>query len=166
MAQTRGLIVEIKKKGWAEVAINRQSACGGCESNHSCHGCLSTSKMVTSVKNPLGAVKGDMVKIHMASGDLFKGAAALYLLPVMFLLGGAGLGAAFSVQLGISETAAAILSGLLGLCLGFGLTAYISHRFQQNGRLVPKINSIIQPGQQPQKAPAASQINALPLVGS
>lgn len=48
--------------------------------------------MESRVANPVGARPGDLVELHLASGNFYTGAAILYLLPVVGVLLGAFLG--------------------------------------------------------------------------
>ena len=73
--------------GTAMVIHVRESACSG--DCHKCSGCGAAKETILiKAKNPIGAARGDLVKLESASGPVFKAAAVLYLLPmVMFFLG-------------------------------------------------------------------------------
>lgn len=146
MAHTKGLVINIKKEGWAQVLTERKEACSGCQSTHNCHGCLTNSKMVAEVLNKAGAKEGDLVDISLDTSFLLKGAAILYLIPVAGLLAGALLGNFLNLSLAIDETNAAIAFGFAGLCLGFLITATMAKRMSKNNRLTPKISHIITRG--------------------
>ena len=146
MAHTKGLVTSIEKEGWAQVATERKGVCGGCKSTHSCHSCLTNSKIVTEVLNKAGAKEGDLVTVSLDSGLVLKSAAILYLIPVAGLMAGALMGAVLSVGLAISETSATIAFGFAGLCLGFFITAFISRQMSANNRNTPIITHIIKPG--------------------
>lgn len=72
--------------GTAHVMLVRQSACSG--DCHKCSGCGAVEqKMLLTARNPIGAKPGDLVNIESASGPVLRGAAILYLLPlVLFIL--------------------------------------------------------------------------------
>ena len=73
--------------GTATVIHVRESACSG--DCHKCSGCGAAKETILlKAKNPIGAVRGDLVKLESASGPVLKAAAVLYLLPmVLFFLG-------------------------------------------------------------------------------
>lgn len=146
MAHTKGLVVSLEKDGWAKVVTERKSACGSCETSHSCHSSFSNSKIVTKVLNIANAREGDLVSINLGSGEVLKGAAIFYLIPVAGLLAGAMMGAGLTVRLAISETSATIAFGFAGLCLGFIITAFIARLMTANNRNTPIITHIIKPG--------------------
>lgn len=145
MAHTKGLVVRIKEKGWATVATEKKSACGGCGAAQDCRPCLSKSKMVAEVLNGVGAKEGDLVTVSLDSSALLKSAALMYLTPVVGLMAGALIGASVSVDLPISETVAAIVFAFIGLCLGSLMIAYISSRMSKNEKFTPTISKIIKP---------------------
>ena len=72
--------------GTAHVMLVRQSACSG--DCHKCSVCGAVEqKMLLTARNPIGAKPGDLVNIESASGPVLRGAAILYLLPlVLFIL--------------------------------------------------------------------------------
>ena len=79
-------VVSIKENGQAVVEVKRPSACGhDCES---CAGsCTAAQEYVrASADNPLGAREGDTVLIQARTGEVLKGAAVFYLLPVVLFI--------------------------------------------------------------------------------
>ena len=72
--------------GTATVMVVRQSACSG--DCHKCSGCGAVEqKMLLTARNPIGARPGELVTISSDSAPVLKGAAMLYLLPlVLFIL--------------------------------------------------------------------------------
>ena len=73
--------------GTALVVHVRESACSG--DCHKCSGCGAAKETILiKAKNPIGAARGDLVKLESASGPVLKAAAVLYLLPmVLFFVG-------------------------------------------------------------------------------
>ena len=143
MAHTIGLVIKIKEGGIAQVVTDRKNACGGCGSTDSCHSCLSNSKMMTEALNSAGAKEGDLVDINLNSGLVLKGAAIMYLIPIAGLMMGALIGSFISGILGIDETVSAIIFSILGLCLGFMTTAFISKQMSEKNRFTPVITQRI-----------------------
>lgn len=145
MAHTRGLVIKIHKNGIAQVVIDRKNACSGCGSSHSCHSCLSNSKMTTEALNNAGAKEGDLVDVSLKSGVVLKGAAIMYLVPIAGLMAGALIGSFISGRLPIDETMSAIIFSIFGLCIGFMITAFFSKQMSAKNHLTPIITQIVKP---------------------
>lgn len=76
------------ENAWVETT--RQSSCGGCESSSGC-GTATFSKVLgnkpfrVQVKNPIHAKVGEQVVIAVSENGLMKGAAMLYMIPLLAL---------------------------------------------------------------------------------
>ena len=78
--------------GTAQVLHIRQSACSG--DCHKCSGCGAAQEgIVLTVDNPIGAKAGDFVTIEAATGPVLRGAAVLYMMPLLLFFLGYALGA-------------------------------------------------------------------------
>ena len=78
-------VIACQPDGMAQVMLVRQSACSG--DCHKCSGCGAVEqKMLLTVRNSIGAKPGDLVTIASASGPVLKGAAILYLLPLVLFI--------------------------------------------------------------------------------
>lgn len=114
-------LVRVKKTfddGTALVIHVRESACSG--DCHKCSGCGAAKEaMLFTADNPLGARTGDLVKVVSQSAPVLKGAAVLYVLPlVLFFLG---------YYLGTLPGNFGVLGGCLGFLLGCaGVVLWIS----------------------------------------
>jgi sigma-E factor negative regulatory protein RseC len=95
------------------------------------------------VFNSAGAHEGDTVVIYISPSSVFKSAAILYLIPVVFLLVGAMTGSSVAVRLGMEEYVSALLFGLIGLAIGFLIVWSFSTRLEVDSGLVPKITQVI-----------------------
>ena len=145
MARTKGKVTGTAEDGWAQLIIERTGGCGGCQTTHKCHSCLSHAKTEARALNVVGAKTGDLVSVSINTGTLLKSAAILYFLPVVGLLVGAFTGPVVGKMLGLSETGSAILFGFVGLCLGFIFVVFYSRKMSAKNRLTPKIDHIIVP---------------------
>ena len=95
--------------GTAQVIHLRQSACSG--DCHKCSGCGAVQQaMLITAKNPIGAKPGDMVIISSETGPVLKGAAVLYMLPLVLFFAGYALGAVLRISGGITGGLAFLLS--------------------------------------------------------
>ena len=73
--------------GMAEVVRIRESACSG--DCHKCAGCGATAQtMIFTARNAIGAAAGDLVVVHSDTATVLKGAALLYVLPLLTFLAG------------------------------------------------------------------------------
>ncbi|CDB30327.1 putative uncharacterized protein [Firmicutes bacterium CAG:137] len=111
--------------GTAEVACRRASACGG-DCGH-CGGCTNAQTVLVRAYNPIGAKPGDRVVVESASCQVLGAAAAVYLLPVLFLLGGYAL--------------AGGPGGAIGFALGLTPAVWMDRRRRKGGRLLYTVSS-------------------------
>ena len=102
-------IREILPDGTALVVCVRESACSG--DCHKCSGCGAAKEAVVfTADNPIGAKRGDLVKVESSTAPVLKAAVVLYVLPlVLFFLG---------YWLGTLPGAFGALGGVLGFVLG------------------------------------------------
>ena len=101
-------VKEAYPDGTAMVIHVRESACSG--DCHKCSGCGAAKEAVLfTAENPIGAKRGDLVKVESDTGTVLKAAVVLYVLPLVLFFLGYYIGA----QLGNF--------GALMACLGFVL---------------------------------------------
>ena len=73
--------------GTAMVIHIRESACSG--DCHKCSGCGAAKETVLlKAKNPIGARRGDLVKLESATGPVLKAAAVMYMIPMLLFFAG------------------------------------------------------------------------------
>ena len=83
--QQRIKLISCSDDGTAKGILVRESACSG--DCHKCSGCGAVQQtMVLEVVNPIGARPGDLVTIESNSGPVLRGAAILYLLPLVLFI--------------------------------------------------------------------------------
>ena len=140
MIEERAVVAEAGA-GYVWVEIQRRSACGSCQASDGC-GTAALAKawgvrsMRTRALSTLSLQPGDEVIVGLADGVLLRGALLAYLLPLVLLLAGAMLGqAAFA---GAGEELV-VLSGALGLGLGFLVVRVMSRRFREDVRFQPVV---------------------------
>lgn len=110
----RATVIGLLPGGFAQVAVARESACGG--SCGSCGGCGTKPSIQARALNPLGAVPGDLVEVSTRSRQILGTAVLVYLLPIVFFFAGYALSAA----LGLPESAS-IATSIGALLLGVGV---------------------------------------------
>lgn len=73
--------------GTAQVFVVRESACSG--DCHKCSGCGAAKETILlKAQNPIGARRGDLVKLESETGPVLKAAAVLYMLPMLLFFAG------------------------------------------------------------------------------
>lgn len=129
--------------GTASVLLVRESACSG--DCHKCSGCGAAKEtMIVTAQNPIGAGKGDLVKVESATGPIMKAAVVLYVIPLVLFFLGYYLG----TLLGNLGTLISCLGFVLGILivvfydrrmgkkndLGYTITAFAADALIQNMR--------------------------------
>ena len=105
-------VKEVHPDGTATVLCIRESACSG--DCHKCSGCGAAKEAILlQADNPIGAEKGQLVKVVSDTGPVLKAAAVLYMLPLVLFFTGYGLAAALGLSGGLFGGLAFGLSILL-----------------------------------------------------
>jgi positive regulator of sigma E activity len=127
------VIKSVQDNGMAEIAVERETACGAAHSCHECNGCekmMTRTHNVVLAYNDAQARKGDVVKVRSENASFFKTAAIVYLLPLILALVFYGGGAA----LGIVSEGLLVLCAFLGLAVGILIAvAWDRHMKKSNG---------------------------------
>ena len=127
--------------GYAWVETRRQSACGACSASDGC-GTATLAKVWGDQRTRVRAIAtlplrpGDAVIVGLAEGALLRGSLLIYLLPIVLLLAGALLGQAAFAGAGEEPV---ILSGAVGLGLGFLAARVVSRRLRSDARFQPVV---------------------------
>ena len=80
-------VKETHDNGTATVLLVRESACSG--DCHKCSGCGAAKEtMLFEAANPIGARRGDIVKVESATGPVMKAAVVLYVITQIKLWSG------------------------------------------------------------------------------
>jgi sigma-E factor negative regulatory protein RseC len=145
MANQRGRIIK-SEQGYAHVISEKNDACGGCSSVKNCGTRMVASKVVTRVRNPVHAKEGDTVIVSLATNTFLKGAALLYLVPVIGLILGAFAGSGLGSYLGADETILSAIFSFFGLCLGFTFLVFFSRRTLTKELFTPVISKVLATG--------------------
>jgi sigma-E factor negative regulatory protein RseC len=158
MAERIGIVTGVEQNGWARVAIQRSGGCGSCASNlrdkinspaaaaqGGGHSCANSAVMESRAANPVGARSGDMVRVHMDSANLLKGALAIYVVPIVLMLLGALAAAWAAGVLGWVANGAAIAGSLIGLFAGLALIVRLDRSGRIGRKWTPTIKQVIDP---------------------
>jgi sigma-E factor negative regulatory protein RseC len=87
MIEEEGIVIEVVG-GNAKVAILKKSACEACAASGTCHP-QDADQSYLEAANPLGAAKGQKVKVVLAPQVYLKASIILYGIPTAALVGGA-----------------------------------------------------------------------------
>ena len=119
-------VKEAYDDGTALVIHVRESACSG--DCHKCSGCGAAKETVLlKAKNPIGARRGDLVKVESATGPVMKAAVVLYVIPlILFFLG---------YYLGTLPGNFGALGGCLGFVLGIVLVVIYDRKVVKKSNL-------------------------------
>ena len=144
MSYRIGVVKENEPAGYAQVATERKTVCGECDHKKIvCYGCLLNPKVVGRVANPIGAKKGDVVKVYLSSEKLIMAAGLFYLLPMLTLLLGAFTGLFFSTVFNVSETAATVGFSVAGLLSGLIVATFLGRTNTFTRFFQPVITEVI-----------------------
>ena len=109
----------------AWVETRRQSSCGACAASKGCGTALlgqvfGARRARLRVLNRIGAKSGDLVVVGVAEQALVRGSLAVYLLPLLGLMGGGMFGVWLANTLAWTTTVdgSSVLCGIAGLALG------------------------------------------------
>lgn len=136
MSETRAVVTALD----GEYALVRTDA-GGCGRCHEAGGCgganisqmLCSNERVWRVLNARGAVVGEQVSVRVSTGAVSSGATLLYVLPLLFFLAGAVIGAGLFAETG------AIAGALIGIaCAWYGVARQLRRR-RDDPRFQPHI---------------------------
>lgn len=111
-----GVVLEVMDQK-AVVNIKRRSACGHCKS---CEMGRSDVKEINVVaKNEVGAEVNDNVNIIMETPDVLKAAIIVYLIPLMALVVGVGLGTVLAKNMNLPADWSGMIMGLLFMSVSY-----------------------------------------------
>lgn len=140
MIEEQAVVVDIGE-GYAWVETQRRSACSACATSEGCSTAMlakawgdRTARVRAIATLPLQV--GDQVIVGLAEGALLSGSLLVYLLPLALLLAGALLGQAAFAGAGDEPV---MLSGAVGLGLGFLVARNWSRRWQDDTRFQPVV---------------------------
>jgi len=105
-------VVKILDKDFAEVTVERTSACGNCASCGA--NCAFKHSLVIKARNKIAAKVGDSVLISTKSSKIFLAAFVVYIVPFILFFAAYALTAAagLSEKASILISAAALLAGI------------------------------------------------------
>ncbi len=144
MIEEYGTVIELTGEGIALVECAKNSACQHCAAADSCNmgSCEEGQLIRVEVINALGAEVNDKVKVVTTTKNFLQSSLMLYIVPVISLVVGAGIGQLIGEQTPYDASLVSALLGVVFLVLTFlGIRALT--RNWQRERFMPKIVSIV-----------------------
>lgn len=96
-----------------EIMVLRAEACGSCHACNACH----AEPSYYRVENTLHVEEGDWIMVEMEDKQFFRRVGLVYVLPLLFFLGGLLLSLFVQQRLGKVNELLGVLVGFLGLAL-------------------------------------------------
>lgn len=144
MIEQKAVIVNVSK-GYAWVKADGRASCRSCSSSKGC-GSLNVFDLfrrpnfeLQKVLNPMHAKPGEQVVVGLQSGQLLTSSLLAYLLPLITLILFSILGGELFKLISYKEDFGAILFGLSGLLIGFGISQFVSQKLSANNGFQPVI---------------------------
>jgi sigma-E factor negative regulatory protein RseC len=132
MVETRAIVIKQVAGNLALVEAVREGGCSLCAGSKGCGGgtlsqlfCVRPRRF--RVNNAANAHVGEEVTVSVTDGVLLQSALILYGLPLLFLFGGALLGAQWPDNV-VDQDIGAATGAVCGLICGFLLAAYVASR--------------------------------------
>lgn len=131
------IITKTFENGLAEVVVERSGICGGnCDE---CDGCRYENVMKSTVQNPINAHRGQHVYIETPTLGVFKGAFAIYIIPIVMLIAGYYVAALFTANEGVC-----IIAAFIATAIGILIAKVLSKRSFKGDPVPSKIISVIE----------------------
>lgn len=122
MTQT-GIVTKLLDKGFAEVAVERITACGSCAG---CGECVYGKKITVEAQNKIYAKPGERVVLESETKTIMQITLLIYMLPVALLFAGYAVGAA----LGLGQEPC-IIASVVGFGIGALSSTWLGRRFKE-----------------------------------
>ena len=112
------VVKAVLENGMAQIAVERDTACGAAHSCHECAGCekmMTNTNTVVTAFNDVSAGKGDIVRVRSENKTFFTTAAIVYIVPLIlamaayFVAMGVGLGEGLQVLMTFGGFAVGVL---------------------------------------------------------
>ena len=122
MTQT-GIVTKLLDKGFAEVAVERVTACSHCSG---CGECIYGKQISVTAHNKIFAQPGERVVLESETKTILKVTLLIYMLPVAMLFLGYAVGAMLHL-----DQERCVIASAVGLALGAAASTTLGKRFQK-----------------------------------
>jgi sigma-E factor negative regulatory protein RseC len=141
MIRENGIVESVSARR-AVVRIQKGGSCAACENRSSCH-IDSDRPLLVEVDNEMGAAAGDRVELSMPTASLLKLSFLVYMVPVLALVIGAILGAAWAGPLGVSSTSGSLLIGGAALIASFAFLKLLDRSVRRRPEYQPRLTKVL-----------------------
>ncbi|MDD7592945.1 MAG: SoxR reducing system RseC family protein [Peptoniphilaceae bacterium] len=119
-------IVTANQGDMSEVLVMRSEACGSCAAAGACH----TKPSTHTIPNTLGLVPGDGVVVEMREKTFFRNVFLLYIMPVLFFVGGIALATLWQSRTGTVDETKSFLAGLAALVVFAFVIRFVNQKLE------------------------------------
>ncbi len=88
----------------AWVTITQSDACKSCSAGHSCTSPQNNQETTLEAANPVHAAVGDRILLNVNTTSLLKASFLIYILPLLCMLAGAGIGHGIGLAAGLNPS--------------------------------------------------------------
>jgi sigma-E factor negative regulatory protein RseC len=141
MIEEEGIVMEVDGDA-AKVAIMKKSACESCAASGVCH---PGDQEYMDAANPLGAKKGQKVKVVVAPQVYLKASLVLYGIPMVSLVGGAIIAKNLAIHFGTGDQSDlwAFIAGMLCMIVSFLFLRSYNAKVERTREYKPVIVEIL-----------------------
>ncbi|HEY0722272.1 MAG TPA: SoxR reducing system RseC family protein [Gammaproteobacteria bacterium] len=144
MIEERGEVTAVEPP-YAQVVTQRRSSCGSCSTKGCGTGALSelfaARSQAMKVLNPIDARVGEQVVLGLEEGALLRGSLAVYMVPLLTMIGGGLIGEAMapSLALDVASEYLSLPAAFAGLTAGFLWVRRFGRRMASDHRFMAVI---------------------------
>jgi len=131
MATIEQGVVSRIENGQTFVITVRTEACEGCGMHGACRTLGGGKEAEVVVQNPLDAQVGDRVDMSVPTASVVKATSLMYLVPILFFLGGSIIGQELGPYLNWTDSIGAIVFAVSGLAISTILVKVVGKRMSQ-----------------------------------
>lgn len=139
-----GHIVEARGD-MVRVSTSKRGPCEGCAEEGSCQPGLGPAGAILEVveaRNLAGARVGDHVELELGGHTELRVSLLVWIGPVVGLIAGAAMAAAWHDALGLGRDVASLLGAAVGVALTYGALMQVDKKAATDERLVPQVRRI------------------------
>ncbi len=141
MEKESARVVEAHDDGKVIVEMEQKGACHTCALKPFCGDQGNNLRRVVAAVDPLGVKKGQIVTLKQSPRGKIKAAFILFIIPILFLIGGYFLGNYLAGRVGkeASSEGWGILSGIVFFALSFIILRVANRNYERHEEYLPSI---------------------------
>jgi len=142
MATEEGIVIKLEGDT-ASVRATKTEACEGCSAQSSCHAMGGGKEMEINAINDVAAQVGDRVLLSFDTPSLLKATFLLYIVPVIALILGAGVGQTLSKPLDLDPSVGSCLLAFSFFAIAAVFVKSKGNAMGERGDFQPRITRIL-----------------------